>query len=63
MSAFGRLIPFLTVVVTLLALYQLFTSARLGLSGEYAFAALYGVFAISGFALARALWVNRGKFT
>lgn len=63
MSAFGRLIPLLTIVILLFALYQVFASASLGIRGEYAFAALYGVFAIAGFALARALWANRGKFT
>ncbi|HXV15932.1 MAG TPA: hypothetical protein VD758_04090 [Gemmatimonadaceae bacterium] len=63
MSAFGRLIPFLTVIVSLMAFYQLYTSVTIGLRGEYAFAAFYGVFALAGFALARALWINRRKFT
>ena len=63
MTAFGRLIPFLTVIVILLALVQLYTAATFGVRGEYGFAAFYGVFALAGFALARALWVNRRKFT
>ena len=63
MSAFGRLIPFLTVIIVLFALFQVFASVNLGIRGQYPFAALYGVFAIAGFALARALWVNRRKFT
>ena len=46
-----------------MAFYQLYTSASFGLRGEYAFAAFYGVFALAGFTLARALWVNRRKFT
>lgn len=62
MPAFARLIPFLTVIVTALAIFQLYTAARFGLQGEYPFAAFYGVFALAGFALARALWVNRRRF-
>ncbi|HEU4878096.1 MAG TPA: hypothetical protein VFT21_01530 [Gemmatimonadaceae bacterium] len=62
MRAFGRLTPFLIAVVLIFAALQLYTSARFGLTGQYAFAALYGVFAFAGVALARALWINRKKY-
>jgi hypothetical protein len=60
--AFSRLTPFLVAVVLIFAALQLYTSARFGMTGQYAFAALYGVFAFAGVALARALWINRKKY-
>ena len=61
MSAFGRLIPLLTVIVALFGLYQLFTAIMYLAQRQYIGAALNLVFSFAGFALARALWTNRGK--
>lgn len=63
MSAFARLIPFLTILVCLLALYQLYNAAMFGFSGQYAFAAFYTLFGFGGFVLGWALWSHRGKFS
>jgi hypothetical protein len=62
-TGFGRLIPFLTVIVVAFATLQVYTALMYGLSSQFAFAALYGVLALAGFALARALWINRHKLT
>lgn len=56
-----KLIPFLVVIVLLLALMQLYGAVMLAFGREYAFAALYGLVGFAGFALARALWGHRSK--
>jgi hypothetical protein len=61
-SGFGRLIPLLTVVVVLFALFQLFTAIVYLSRRQYVGASLNLVFSFAGFALARALWTNRQKF-
>ena len=61
MSAFGRLIPLLTVIVALFGVYQLFTAIMYLSQRQYIGAALNLVFSFAGFALARALWTNRRK--
>ena len=58
---FGRLIPFLMVIVAAFAILQLYTAIMYAGSRQYAFAAFYVVFGFAGMALARALWVHRGK--
>jgi hypothetical protein len=60
-SAFGRLIPLLTVIVVLFALYQLFTAIMYFAQRQYIGGALNLVFSFAGLALARALWTNRRK--
>ncbi|HEX2723392.1 MAG TPA: hypothetical protein VHM24_10765 [Gemmatimonadaceae bacterium] len=62
MSAFARLIPFLTIVISLLAIYQIYGAIMFALSGQYAFAAFYALFGFGGFILAWALWSHRRKF-
>ena len=62
MSAFGKLIPVLIVVVSLFALFQLYTAIMFLAQRQYAFAAFNLVFGFAGFALARALWMNRSRF-
>lgn len=61
MSAFGRLVPVLVVVVIMFALFQLYTALMYLRQGEYAFSAFNLVFSFGGFALARALWTNRSR--
>jgi len=56
-----RLIPFLVVIVSLLALMQLYGAVMLAFGSKYAFAALYALFGFAGFVLARALWNHRAK--
>lgn len=63
MSAFARLIPFLTAVICLLALYQIYGGMMFALSGQYAFAAFYALFGFGGFVLAWTLWSNRKKLS
>jgi hypothetical protein len=60
-SAFGRLIPFLTVIIVGFALFQLYTAIMYFAHRQYIGAALNLVFSFAGFALARALWTNRRK--
>ena len=60
-SAFGRLIPLLTVIVVVFALYQLYTAIMYLGQRQYIGASLNLVFSFAGFALARALWTNRRK--
>ncbi len=59
MSAFGRLVPFLIVIIALLALYQFYTAAMFAVQSMYAFALFNAVFGFAGVALAWALWTNR----
>jgi hypothetical protein len=61
-SGFARLIPLLTIIVTLFAVFQLFTAIVHLTHREYIGAALNFVFSFAGFALGRALWTNRRKF-
>ena len=63
MNAFARLIPFLTIVICLLGLYQIYGAIMFGLSGQHAFAAFYGVFGFAGLVLGWALWSHRGKLS
>jgi ABC-type uncharacterized transport system permease subunit len=63
MSAFGRLIPFLMVVIIAFALFQLYTAIMFLSQRQFAFAAFNLVFSFAGFALARALWTNRSKLS
>ena len=60
-SAFGRLIPFLVVIVIAFSLRQLYTSGMAIIQKAYPVAALNLVFSFAGLALARALWTNRAK--
>ncbi|HEX6574725.1 MAG TPA: hypothetical protein VF042_07105 [Gemmatimonadaceae bacterium] len=62
MSAFGRLIPFLTVIVIVFSLLQLYTAIVSMVNKEYVVAAINIVFSFAGVALARALWTNRARF-
>ena len=62
MSAFGKLIPVLIVLVSLFALFQLYTAIIFIAHRQYAFAAFNLVFSFGGLALARALWMNRSRF-
>jgi uncharacterized membrane protein YqjE len=60
-TSFARLIPLLTVIVIAFAIFQLYNALMFAVTGQYAFAAFYGVFGFAGFALARALWIHRRK--
>jgi hypothetical protein len=62
-SAFGRLIPLLVVIVAFFALFQLWTAIVFLARREYIGASLYLVFSFAGLALARALWMNRAKLS
>ena len=62
LSAFGKLIPVLIVVVLLFALYQLYTAIMFLTSKQYAFGVFNLVFSFAGVALARALWINRSRY-
>ena len=62
MSGFGRLIPLLTVVTVLFALFQLYTAIMFLAQREYVGASFNLVFSFAGFVLARALWTNRQRF-
>jgi hypothetical protein len=62
LSGFGRLIPLLTIVVVLFALFQLYTAIMYLAQREYIGASLNLVFSFAGFVLARALWTNRQRF-
>ena len=62
MSAFGKLIPVLIVIVSVFALYQLYTAIMFIASKQYSFGVFNLVFSFAGLALARALWVNRSRF-
>lgn len=63
MRAFARLIPFLSIVICFLALYQIYGAAMFALSGQIAFALFYALFGFGGFVLAWTLWSNRGKLS
>jgi hypothetical protein len=60
-SAFGRLIPFLVVIVVAFSLLQLYTAIMAFMQKAYPVGALNLVFSFAGLALARALWTNRAK--
>ncbi len=62
MSAFARLIPFLLVIIGLLALYQLYTALMFAVQHMYAFALFNAVFGFAGVVLVRALWAHRKGF-
>jgi hypothetical protein len=62
MSAFGRLVPFLIVIIGLLALYQFYTALMFAMQSMYAFALFNAVFGFAGVVLARALWSHRKSF-
>ncbi len=62
MSAFARLIPFLLVIIGLLALYQFYTALMFSVQHMYAFALFNAVFGFGGVVLARALWAHRKGF-
>jgi len=59
LSAFARLIPFLVVIIALLALYQFYTAIMFAVQSMYAFALFNAVFGLGGVVLARALWTHR----
>ena len=61
MSAFARLIPLLTAIIGFFGLFQLYTAIMYLAQREYIGASINLVFSFAGFALARALWTNRGK--
>ena len=61
LSAFGKLIPLLTAIVAVFALFQLYTAIMFLVHRQYAFGAFNLVFSFAGLALARALWTNRRK--
>lgn len=63
MRAFAKLIPFLTLIIGLLALYQFYGASMFAVSGQYGFAVFYAIFGFAGLVLAWALWSNRGKFS
>lgn len=63
LSAFARLIPFLSIVICLLALYQIYGAVMFAMSGQLGFGLFYGLFGFGGFVLAWALWSNRGKLS
>jgi hypothetical protein len=62
-SGFARLIPVLIVIVAFFSLFQLWTAIVYLAQQEYIGGALYLVFSFAGLALARALWMNRAKFS
>lgn len=62
MSSFVRLIPFLVIIIGLLALYQLYNGLMFAIGGQFPFALFYAVFGFAGFVLAWSLWSNRQKF-
>jgi fatty-acid desaturase len=62
MSAFARLVPFLVIVIVLLAVYQFYTAAMFAAQAMYAFALFNAVFGFAGIVLARALWAHRSSF-
>ncbi len=62
MSAFGRLVPVLVVIIGLLALYQFYTAAMFAIQSMFAFALFNAVFGFAGVVLARALWTHRASF-
>jgi len=62
MHGFIRLVPFLLVIVVLFALLQGYSAVAYAISGNYPFAALYGVLAIAGLAIARGLWMQHRRF-
>jgi len=62
LSAFARLVPFLVVIISVLALYQFYTAIMFAVQSMYAFALFNAVFGFAGVVLARALWTHRGSF-
>lgn len=62
LAAFARLIPFLVVIIAILALYQFYTAIMFAVQSMYAFALFNAVFGFSGVVLARALWNHRKGF-
>ena len=63
LTAFGKLIPLLIVLVSVFALYQLVSAVLLAAQGNWPFAGLYGVMSIAGAGLARALWINKARLS
>ena len=63
MGSFGKLIPFLLVLVSAFALYQLVAAILFAARGNWPFAGLYAVMAIAGVALARTLWINKARLS
>ena len=61
MSSFLRLIPFLTVIISGLAIYQLYGAVMFAARGDWGMTILYGLLAVAGFVLAWTLWSNRRK--
>jgi hypothetical protein len=61
MAAFLRLIPFLVVIISGLAIYQLYGAVMFATRGDWGMMALYGLLAVAGFVLAWTLWSNRRK--
>ena len=59
MRSFARLIPFLVVVISALALYQMYGAFLAAVARDWPFAAFYALFGFAGFVLARALWTHR----
>ena len=62
LAAFARLIPFLVVIIGILALYQFYTAIMFAVQSMYAFAVFNAVFGFGGIVLARALWTHRKSF-
>ena len=63
MGSFGKLIPFLIVLVSAFALYQLFAAVLFAVRGAWGFTVLYVLMAIAGGALARMLWINKARLS
>jgi membrane associated rhomboid family serine protease len=61
--AFARLIPLLTIVISLLALYQIYGAVMFAISGQIAFGLFYALFGFAGLVLAWSLWSNRRRFS
>lgn len=62
LAAFARLIPFLVVIIGLLALYQFYTAIMFAAQSMYAFALFNAVFGFAGIVLGWALWNHRKGF-
>ena len=63
MGSFGKLIPFLLVLVSAFALYQLAAAILFASRGNWPFAGLYAVMSLAGVALARSLWINKARLS
>jgi hypothetical protein len=62
-GSFGKLIPFLLVLVSIFGVYQLAAAVLFAARGNWPFAGLYVVMSLAGFALARSLWINKARLS